>query len=327
MFRVVLLTLSLVFSFSGFAVDLGQVEEALLGEGVIGWIHGADHENRLYVFTYRNPENFFDNQQFSLVPRNSQVFSVMRTLKRHDRIRVRGRLQEGERAQPHIWAEEIVVEETWQEELPDYHREVTLPDDLQPQGEMIVKVHALVADGRVMVVDYKGTIVPVVVEASQTPMTQNLFRGDKVRLNYVMRERPNRPTHVSLDPSVENPVQVLDSILAQHGRILSFEGDLVMFPESPQIIFNVFAIQVDIGDGLVREYTLVNFEDPDLFQQIREKLQQAWDASEIEAISSRNKLLKKGLRVRGTGPINVIDPNQANPQILLDSVQAIEILD
>ncbi|MCB0411953.1 MAG: hypothetical protein KDD22_05465, partial [Bdellovibrionales bacterium] len=57
----VLFCLSAVTSFSAQAVDLGQVEKDLKGEGALGWVHGADQDNQIFVFTVRNPENFFDS--------------------------------------------------------------------------------------------------------------------------------------------------------------------------------------------------------------------------------------------------------------------------
>ncbi|MCB0411730.1 MAG: hypothetical protein KDD22_04350, partial [Bdellovibrionales bacterium] len=201
-----------------------------------------------------------------------------------------------------------------------------LPYDMAPQGEMIVKVHAVVAEGHVLVVDYKGTIIPVVVGPEQAAHTQDLFRGDKIKIAYKFREEPGHPTHVEVDNSAAKPVEVLASILPQHGQTMTFEGNLVLFPNSPQVAFNVFALQVDIGDDVKLEYTLLNFEDPDLFQKIREKLQGIWDASAIVAENSRNKLIKKGLRIRATGPINVVTPNQANPQIILNSLEDLELL-
>lgn len=317
--------LSSFFSLAG-AVELSVVEAALKGDGAVGWIHGADHENRLYVFTYRNPDNFFDNVNLPLIPKNSQAYKVLKDLKRHDLIRVKGSFQKGERVQTHIWADDITVEKVWNVELPNYSHEVVLPEGLPDQGKIIVKVHAVFAEGHILVVDYNNTILPLVVDAPLTSQTSNLFRGDKVRVDYIFRTNPDRPVHIALNPNVEKPVEILDSILTQHGSRFSFEGDLVMFPASPQIKFNVFALMVDVGDGVYRDYTLVNFTDPDLFAQIREKLQKAWDESSIPSENARNKLIKKGLRVRGTGSINVIDPNQANPQILLETIEGIQLL-
>jgi hypothetical protein len=42
-------------------------------------------------------------------------------------------------------------------------------------------------------------------------------------------------------------------------------------------------------------------------------------------VSGRNKLISTKIRVRATGTFNEIDPNQANAQIVLDNVDALEI--
>ena len=93
------------------------------------------------------------------------------------------------------------------------------------------------------------------------------------------------------------------------------------------MIFNVFAVLQELPGQLRRQYTLVNFDNPETFQQIREKLQNAWDAAgSSAAVSGRNKLMSTAVRVRATGTFNQIDPNQANAQIVLDGPDAVEIL-
>jgi hypothetical protein len=84
-------------------------------------------------------------------------------------------------------------------------------------------------------------------------------------------------------------------------------------------MFDVFALQRDLGDGNVREYTLL-FEDPEQFRIMRERLKAVWDtASHIPAVNDRNKWLKQRLRVKAKGRFNFVDPSQANPQIILNS--------
>jgi len=124
---------------------------------------------------------------------------------------------------------------------------------------------------------------------------------------------------------VSKPIQVLEPMQAQHGKSVTVEGALILFPKSPEIIFNVFAVQQLLRDGLNRQFTLVNFDDPDLFQKIREKLQKAWDQFPKDFVNGRNKLVSTKVRVKASGTVNVIDPNQANPQILLKSLDSVVI--
>jgi hypothetical protein len=100
-----------------------------------------------------------------------------------------------------------------------------------------------------------------------------------------------------------------------------------MFPKSPQVIFNVFAVLQELPGGMQRQYTLVNFDSPEKFTAIRTKLQDAWDAGGPDAAKSgRNKLISTKVRVRVTGTFNEIDPNQANAQIVLDSADSVQIV-
>jgi len=58
----------------------------------------------------------------------------------------------------------------------------------------------------------------------------------------------------------------LDSIMALHGQPASVEGELVLFPKSPQVKFNVFAVLQPLPGNLRRQFTLANFESTDAFQ-------------------------------------------------------------
>ncbi|MGZ3706939.1 MAG: hypothetical protein ACXVA8_13000, partial [Bdellovibrionota bacterium] len=109
-----------------------------------------------------------------------------------------------------------------------------------------------------------------------------------------------------------------------HGKPAALDGELVLFPKSPEIIFNVFALLQHLDNGLTRQYTLVNFDDPALFKKIREKLQAEWDKFPAY-VNGRNKLVSTKVRVRAKGTFNEIDPGQANPQILLKSVDDVEL--
>jgi hypothetical protein len=86
---------------------------------------------------------------------------------------------------------------------------------------------------------------------------------------------------------------------------------------------------VQDADGIERTYTLVNFEDADAFQAIRDKLAAAWEQRAADAVDGRNKQLNPKVRLRASGTLNVLMPNQANPQILLSGPDAltVELLD
>jgi hypothetical protein len=51
-------------------------------------IHGAYPDLDLYVFTYRDPANFFESVDVSLVAGNPALGATLADLKRHDRVRI-----------------------------------------------------------------------------------------------------------------------------------------------------------------------------------------------------------------------------------------------
>ena len=70
----------------------------------------------------------------------------------------------------------------------------------------------------------------------------------------------------------------------------------------------------------------MNFDNPDVFTAIRTKLQAAWDKSGSAYVNGRNKLVSTKVRVRATGTFNEVDPSQANPQILLNSADSVQVI-
>src|SRR6185437_5243516 len=116
-----------------------------------------------------------------------------------------------------------------------------------------------------------------------------------------------------LDESSPEAVKVLDSIHAKNGKPASIEGALILFPKSPEILWNVFAVQELLPGGLTRQYTLVDFDDPKIFTRIRKKLQKAWDEYRHAYVNGRNKLVSTRIRVKAKGIFSDVDPGQANP--------------
>ena len=103
------------------------------------------------------------------------------------------------------------------------------------------------------------------------------------------------------------------------------EGHLVMFPKSPQITLNVFALRTEDFEGIKQNYT---FLVPDMhsekgmeeFFAMNKMLQNSWDEMIEFAVDDRNKFLNEMITVRVRGRHNVISPAQANPQIILDEI-------
>jgi hypothetical protein len=200
-----------------------------------------------------------------------------------------------------------------------------LPAALTGLDEATFKVHAVFNDGEVLVLEYGDAVIPAYVTAAESLNTaKTLFRNDIVKVKFKLTSSAQRPAHLRV-LSEPNSIVLLDSMLNQNTLPLSFCGTLIMFPKSPQIIFNVFALKLALPNQLTRNYTLVNFESPELFKEIRQKMQNQWDLN-LETVSSgRSYFINEKLQICARGIGNVKDPNQANPQILLNSVNDIEI--
>ncbi|MBY0470877.1 hypothetical protein K2X30_06870 [bacterium] len=308
-------------------IDTTVLEKCMSNEGLLLEVHGAVPDNSIYVATYRDPNNFFLNLNMSLLAGSAEVKALLPTLHRHDFILVRGAFEPVKVAQKHIRATTVEVVTAWDgyKSLPPYAREVILPGDLLGKTEFIGKVHAQLSDGEILVLEYKDAVIPLFVQDNLRTFTKDLARGDKVKIHYQLQSKPKRPQHMNLDDSVKNPVEVLQSVMAMHGTQKTVEGTLVMFPKSPQVIFNVFAVKTDIGDGVGLIYTLVNFTDPALFKQLREKCQAKWDQNLSTIRNDRNKMVNDAIRVKVTGTINMVDPTQANPQVLIDQVTDLQL--
>lgn len=301
--------------------------EIVAGNAIEGEIHGAYPELQLYVFTYRNPENFFEFVEVSLIAATPEVGRQLAELRRHDRVRITGALADNRSNQPHVEVAslEVVRKYAASPAVPAHDYTASIPRDLEDKDNELFLVHAVNAGGTVLVVEHGDIVLPVYV--TRPELTRELARNDVVRLHYEIRSRPDRPVHLQLK-DIESPVEVVDSVMALHGKPASVEGALVLFPRSPQVRFNVFAVLQELPGGLQRQFTLVHFDDQETFAAIRQKAQAAWDAAGPEsAVSGRNKLISTKVRVRASGAYNEIDPNQANAQIVLASADALEILD
>jgi hypothetical protein len=319
--------LGMLIAANAFAIDLGDVGKKLETTGVEGWIHGSVQGYGLYVFTVRNPADFFDFAELSLVTHDPAIRKQLDALSRHDAIRVKGAFLDNPSPQKHVKIASIELLKKYDSGFATdpYGYEAHLPDELVNATTGVFLVHSVREGGHVLVVEYKDAILPIFVQNAE--LSKSLYRGDVVQLSIGVQDAPTHPTHLVIREADARAVQVLQSISALHGKPASVEGPLVLFPQSPEILFNVFAVGEDAGHGLKRQYTLVNFDSPDTFTAIRTKLQAAWDRHAKDYVNGRNKLVSTRVRVRATGTFNEVDPNQANPQILLTSPDSIEVLE
>lgn len=298
-------------------------------EGVQLRIHGVNHEAKLYVGAYVY-DNIFNEIQVSLLTRDSAVREAFTSLTRHDLVRVWGRVLNFDAPQPHLSISRIVVEKKYvfpgDEHKPDVDWE-SVARELQGKTEAVVMVHTIQMDGQLLVVEFKDQIFPI-FNKEFPEQARSLNRQDVIRIHFAIQESPQKPIHLVLKANAQGvAIEQIDAISKQHGQSLNFEGALLLFPQSPIVKFNVFAIKVPLENDLHRTYTLISFDDPELFKAIREKLQAAWDSGDASCVKNdRNKLINPCIRVRAKGVINHVDPNQANPQILPLRIEDVEVL-
>ena len=309
-------------AYEGLAI--ASLSQELTNTGLVGRIHGAASESQMFVMAVREPNNFFAHREFSLIPQDEATKDTLDRLNRHDLVCVTGNIIANPSPQQHIALDSIRVLEPWTqpEGFAPYERQA-VPAELTEQTSFIGKVHAIGAGGKILVMGYKDAVVPIYVSA--TEYTKGLYRGDIVKLTYQIQQYPQRPVHLQLDTTVEQPVEVIDAIAAWNEQPKTLTGSLVKFPQSPQLKFDVYAMEVDT-DGIKRYFTLINFENMAEFQNIRQKLAKIWDENAATAVSGRNKLINPEVTIEATGIANIVSPEQANPQILLDNAQQVKQL-
>lgn len=299
------------------AISDNEVREKLGGEGLVGRIHGADLDRKVFVLTVRDANDFFNYRLFSLVFAPSEGNAA--ELKRHDQVRVFGRLMSNPSGQGHILVRRFELMAS-SPVANDYQHRTEIPGELREKTRIEAQVHAVDREKGILVIDYGDAVIPVYVPVSGQATLANLYRNDVITFSYRVREHPSRPLHLELDGNI----RVIDAMVSHHKQQVTYEGHLALFPASPQIKFNVFALACHDCAGQ-RFYTLVNFRDPEEFARLREFLQSVWDR-DLTYTAGRNKLVNTGIKLRVTGTVNVVSKSQANPQIMVQSIRDIEVL-
>jgi hypothetical protein len=304
-------------------LQLTRLAQQLETTGLIGRIHGAVPSSQLFVLSVREPDNFFSHREFSLLPSDATTRNAFSQINRHDRVCVRGNFIPNPSPQKHVAVKSIKVLEPWKgsAQVSGYTRNIGVPAALRKQTSLVGKVHAIAAEGQILVVEYKDGVLPIFVKSTQ--YTKDLYRGDIIRLSYIIQSNPQQPTHLQLDLNAKQPIKVLDAIASWHGKTKTLSGELIKFPRSPQLNFDVYAIEVET-QGIKRDFTLVNFEDAKQFQAIRDKLSKIWDSQAKTAMPGRNMLINPNVTIAASGRVNIVSPEQANPQILLNGVDDIQ---
>jgi hypothetical protein len=300
-------------------LEMNQLTQELTSTGLIGRVHGAATTSQMYVLSVREPNDFFSHREFSLLP-NPAISDTLKQIHRHDLICIQGNLIANPSPQKHIAVSSIQVLEPWAqpEKFEPYERRKL---SKLTQTNFIAQVHAISEDGKVLVVEYQDNIIPIFVTA--TEYTKGLYRGDIIKLAYQTQQNPQQPVHLQLNTTVAKPLEVIDAIATWNNQKKTLTGHLVKFPQSPQLKFDVYAMEVDT-QGIKRYFTLINFDNMVEFNNIRQKLAKIWDKNAVTAKSGRNMLLNPEVTIEATGLINIISTEQANPQILLDNAEQIQ---
>ena len=304
-------------------LEIPNLSKELTGTGLIGRIHGAADTSQMFVLAVREPNNFFSHREFSLISNDESVTNTLGQLQRHDLVCVKGNIIANHSPQKHIALSSIDLLEEWQQPtgFQPYERQADLPENLKQQTSLVGKVHAIGESGKILVMGYQDLVLPIHV--TEPKYTRELYRGDIVKLNYQVQSNPQRPLHLQLDDGANSPIEMIDAIAAINNQPQTLTGNLVKFPQSPQLKFDVYAIEVNT-DGIKRYFTLINFDDMAKFANIRQKLAQIWNDNAATAVSGRNMLINPKVKIRATGLGNIISPEQANPQILLENAEQIE---
>lgn len=304
--------------------DYAAMDAALKSkDGLVAEIHGIDPDHGMFVLAWRDKIDFFKYAYLPLIGATPDVQKTIASLHRLDFVRVKGSFDEFlDPSHRHIDVDSIELVKPFDpgyHNIPPFVRTVKLPEDLQGKTEIVVKVHSVLNDGQLMVVEYLDTNIPVIVQEPER--VKNLWHGDKIKIQFTIAPHPKTPVHLMLASGAE-AVQMVKSVqeVVDKDPRTFWCGRLALYVDSPIIDFNVFAMEVDIGDGYMWTYTLLNPDDQDVFAGLRKKMQDFWSAHEDGILRRRNYLVNPNIKVCVRGAGNEEDPNQANPQIFIPTV-------
>ncbi|MBY0370316.1 hypothetical protein K2X33_06485 [bacterium] len=295
-------------AFAG-AIDVQKVEKLLTTTGVPGFVHGAAHDLKQYVFTYREP-NVMNHMEFSMLAKNPAIAKEFQKLTRNDEVTLFGKFAPNSSAQKHILVEKLVVTQKFvpKYQVPARTRSAQLPAELTGRTELTGVVHATAAGGEVLVIEYKDTIVPVLV--SDKNLTKDLYRGDRIRLQYTLQSSPRAPTHVRLDTQAKTPVEVLSKVADTNGKTMTYVGSLVLFPKMRETRADMYGVQEQFPDGSTLNHIFAADE------ATRLKAEKLWNAEAKSIRDGRNCFINPAVQVRATGEAVVGDQNAAAVLVL-----------
>lgn len=309
------------------------IESKLAGEGLTGWMHGAVPMYNHYIFTYRleDPDDFmafFKAQQFTMIPMTPEAREILTTLKRHDKIRLKGSFFENGSPMPHLKITSIEIIKKFPEATDNAYTFDMEKLKGQKKLEVFGQIHAMVFSEKLgygIAVEHGDTMLPIGVDPAHADVAAKLFRGDIVNVSLKVVETPHSPPHFMTDGEVPQAIKLVDPMLNCHGLDRTIEGFLIKFNKSPAIFSDTYGVRVVDANGIARNFTFFPGDHGDgmraLNKAISLKAKEAWDASSEEPAIVRNYFKKEGLMVKVAGRLNVESPDQANPQVYIYKIE------
>lgn len=211
-----------LFFFAVSCATAQSVEDNLSGEGLVAEIHGAPQDLGHLVATVRDPNDFFKFEYYSLLGTAPEVKEVLAKIKRHDKVRVWGAV-ENYGPQKHLVLSRIVIETPYESELPKYERKAEFPSSFPAEDTPFrALVHAIVKDKGLLVVEFKDAVLPVRVPTSvELP---DLYKNDVVEMKAKISAHPGSPAHIKV-----SEIAVKESIVNIHEKPIEKTGVLVSF--------------------------------------------------------------------------------------------------
>lgn len=307
--------------------------------GLTGWMHGVVPVYQQYVFTYRKEDPndfmaFFKAEQFSLVPATPDVAAVLPTLKRHDKVRLKGKVFQNGSPLTHVRVTSIEILQKYPLATDNSYAVDTSRFAQMERFDVFGQIHAIASSdklGHALVVEYKDMMLPIAILPQHASIVPSLYRGDIINISVQLVQRGRGPAHFQTDDQKAAAIEVVDPMLHCHNQERVVEGHLVKFEKSPAISTDVYAVRVVDANGIARNYTFFpDTEDQDKFMEIfmgvSAKSKAAWEASAQAPAVVRNFREKTTLKVRAKGRINVVSSEQANAQVYLTSADDLEIV-
>lgn len=317
--------------------DQTLIQSKLSREGLVGWMHGVVPRYKQFIFTYRkedptDPMAFFSAQQFSLIPSSPELAMQLASLKRHDKVKLRGDIQDVGSPIVHILLSSVEILKKY--ESPTTNDYIYDPESLVDGSELDVfaMVHAKSFSddlGWGLVVETKDFLMPIALAPEYSEIASTLFRGDIVALKLGVSKRRNGPPHFYTSLSRTEAVVVVDPLVNCHARSMEISGILAKFNKSPAISRDVYAVRFVDFNNMARNFTFFPASDVsqeefvEIFEAISAKARAVWESASEQPEEARNFRIKRSIKVKANGMINVISTEQANAQIYIRSADQV----